>query len=123
MKESLWHTNVINVEDARRRRASSHSGIEQSIPTRKRLYGRPKWLDIAGNFEVDYRLFPKTISKTNYSLPSTLLSKYKETARQLYADGVSSHVIAHLLNVGLLVVLKWLKDAGIDIRSTWEKYR
>lgn len=117
MKEPLWHVNVAKVEDARLRQASNRPGIKQSDPVRKRIYRRPRWLDIAGAFEADYRAFPKAISKRNYALPPKLLRKYKETAQQLYADGVSSHVIAHLLNIGVLVVLEWLRDAGVDIRT------
>lgn len=120
MKEPIWHVNVMKVEDARLRRASNRSGIEQSNPVRKRIYRRPRWLDIAGAFEADYRAFPKAISKRSYSLPPKLLCKYKETAQQLYADGVSSHVIGHLLNIGVLVVLEWLRGAGVDIRTNLE---
>jgi len=123
MKEPLWHVNVMHVENARLRQASKCFDVEQPSPVRRRIYRRPKWLDMAGAFEVDYSVFPKIISKRNYSLPPKLLCKYKETAQQLYATGVSSHVISHLLNIGLLVVLEWLRDAGVDIRTRWETHR
>jgi hypothetical protein len=121
MKESLWYLNVVSTEDARRRQASSYFDIEQSNPITKGTSLRPKRLNLAGNFEADYRAFPKTISKQNYSQPSTILHNYKKTVQQLYTDGISSPVIARLLNVGLLVVLKWLREAGVDVQPIGKK--